>query len=157
MDVIGALAYPMPVTVIAQLLGVPLEDRDRFAHWSHEIVRVVGYATLEEIRRSNEALREFNAYLSDLAEQRRREPQDDLMSALLAAEEAGGRLSREEVLLTCRMLLNTGHLTTTHLIGNGLHALLRHPEQLDALRRDPALIQSAVEERSCCATTRRCR
>ena len=146
MDVIRDLAYPLPVTVISQMLGVPAAERERFTHWSDALVRAIGYAGIDELSRSREAVRQFGAWLEDLAEERKRSPGDDLMSALLAAEEEGDKLSREEVLLTCRLLLNAGHVTTTHLIGNGLLALLRHPDQLNALRRDRSLIEGAVEE-----------
>lgn len=146
MDVIRDLAYPLPVIVIAEMIGVPPEDRDRFKHWSDEVVLSLGFATLEQARRSNQASRELKAYFAGIAEQRRREPREDLMSGLLAAEEAGDRLTADEIFEICLLILVAGHETTTKLIGNGVLALLRHPDQLLQLQREPARIESAVEE-----------
>ena len=145
-EVIADLAYPLPVTVIAEMLGVPAADRDRFKHWSDEAVRGLGTATLDDLRASIRAGRELNAYLAPIAEERRRHPRDDLLSGLLAAEEEGDRLSMDEVFQTVILLLVAGNETTTKLIGNGLLALLRHPDQLELLRQNPDLIDGAVEE-----------
>ncbi|MEX2245554.1 MAG: cytochrome P450 [Dehalococcoidia bacterium] len=146
MDVIEDLAYPLPVIVIAEMLGVPASDRNQFKAWSDEIVLGLGISSLEDARRSRKAVRELQAYFARVAEERRREPREDLLSALVAAEDEGDRLTAAEVYQTCNLLLVAGHETTTNLIGNGLLALLRHPEQLELLRRDPSLIDGAVEE-----------
>ena len=145
-DVIDALAYPLPVIIIAEMLGVPSEDRGRFRHWSDEAVRGLGVTTLDDMRASIQAGRELTAYLEPIAEARRREPRDDLLSGLLQAEEAGDRLTMEEVFQTVILLLVAGNETTTKLIGNGLLALLRHPEQFERLRDNPDLIDTAVDE-----------
>jgi cytochrome P450 len=146
MDVIRDLAYPLPVTVIAEMLGIPIEDRERFKHWSDEAIRSLGFGNTDDARRSMQASRELRAYLEPIVEQRRREPREDLISALVAAEEQGDKLSTNEVFSTIILLLVAGNETTTNLIGNGLLALLRNPAQLNLLRDDPALIENAVEE-----------
>jgi hypothetical protein len=146
MDVIRDLAYPLPVTVIAEMLGIPIEDRERFKHWSDEAIRSLGFSNEDDARRSMQATRELRAYLQPIVEQRRREPREDLISALVAAEEQGDKLSTDEVFSTIILLLVAGNETTTNLIGNGLLALLRNPQQLELLRDDPALIENAVEE-----------
>ncbi len=146
MDVIAALAYPLPVIVIAEMLGIPAEDQARLKHWSDEMVRGMGMSTPEDDRRSRQARREMRAYFEGVASARRREPREDLLSALLAAEEQGDRLSTDELYETVELLLVAGHETTTNLIGNGLLALLRDRDQLELLRRDPSLIERAIEE-----------
>ena len=146
MDVIRELAYPLPVTVIAELLGIPTEDRERFKHWSDESIRTLGFGSIEDARRSMRAMRELRAYLEPIAQERRREPREDLLSALVAAEEQGDKLTLDEVYSTITLLLVAGNETTTNLIGNGLLALLRHPDQLRLLRDDPSLIGGAIEE-----------
>jgi cytochrome P450 len=146
MDVISELAYPLPVIVIAELLGVPVEDREQFKRWSDDAIRSLGGMSAQDLRTSMAAARELRAYFERIAEERRREPREDLLSALLAAEEAGDKLSLDEVYGMCTLLLVAGNETTTNLIGNGLLALLRNPEQLELLRDDPALLENAVEE-----------
>jgi cytochrome P450 len=146
MDLMADFAIPVPVVVIAEMLGIPTEDRDRFRHWSDEVVRNFGISSLEDARASAQAIRELRAYFESLAEERRRDPKDDLLSALLQAEEEGDRLSWDEVVGTLVLLLIAGNETTTNLIGNGMLALLRHPEQLEALSADPSLTENAVEE-----------
>jgi len=145
MDVIASLAYPLPVIIIGEMLGVPREDQARFKHWSDEMVRGMGMSSVDDSRRSNRAARELRAYLEGVASARRREPREDLLSALLAAED-GERLSDDDLYETCSLLLVAGHETTTNLIGNGLLALLRNPEQFDLLRREPERIEHGVEE-----------
>jgi len=147
-EVIGSFAYPLPAIVIAETLGVPAEDRDRFKEWSDDIVAFhgTGRPHIETIMKSTAALLETKAWLLQLIEARRKEPEDDLISALVAAEERGDMLSETELVATCITLLTAGHETTTGLIGNGLLALLRHPEQLRMLRENPDLIGTAVEE-----------
>ena len=148
MEVIGSFAYPLPAIVIAEMLGVPAEDRDRFKAWSDDIVAFhgTGRPHIETIMKSTAALLETKAWLLRLIEARRKQPEDDLISALVAAEERGEMLSETELVATCITLLTAGHETTTGLIGNGLLALLRHPDQLRKLREHPALIGTAVEE-----------
>jgi len=147
-DVIQDLAYPLPVIVIAEMLGVPPEERARFKRWSGDVVATLGgpFASPETFERSRTSAQELAEYFRGVIAERRREPRDDLLSALLAAEEQGQVLSEEELLATCILLLIAGNETTTNLIGNGMLALLRHPGQLEKLRSDPSLTESAVEE-----------
>ena len=146
-DLIAALGYPLPVTVIAEMLGVPAEDMDRFERWSNDIALIVEPiltpAQVENVRRASE---ELFAYFETIVEERRRKPRDDLVSALLAAEEEGDRLTREELLSTMLLILVAGNETTRNLIGNGMLALLRHPDQLQRLREEPDLLEPAVDE-----------
>jgi cytochrome P450 len=150
MDVMADLAFPLPATVIAEMLGVPPEDRDRFKQWSDDTTAAVGNLpsnlSPEVLRRSVEGVRALQAYFRDIIARRRAEPRDDLISGLIKAQEEGDRLSDQELLANCVLLLNAGHETTTNLIGNGTYALLRHPDQLQRLRDDPSLIPTAVEE-----------
>lgn len=148
MDVVRELAYPLPVIVIAKMLGVPPEERDQFKQWSDDIIafQASGRTTPETIRLSQRALLDMRAYLRQIFARRRQNPQDDLITALIKAEEEGDKLSEEEILSTCVTLLVAGHETTTNLIGNGIFTLLQHPAQLQELKNDPSLIQPAVEE-----------
>ena len=146
-DVIETIAYPLPVIVMAELLGVPTRDRAQFKVWSDQRARLLEPTiTARERQVAIQAGREFDAYFMDVINARRKEPRDDLISTLVAAEEAGDKLTQGELLVMLRLLLIAGNETTTNLIGNGLLALLRHPDQLQALRHDPALMPSAVEE-----------
>ena len=144
-DLVQTLAWPLPVIVIAEMLGVPREDRERFKRWSDAMIATLGgdYSLLAEARRSNEELVD---YVSAVMDERRRHPQADLISRLVAAEEAGSQLSEDEILGTIALLLVAGNETTTHLISGGMLALFRHPAEMERLRDDPALIPSAVEE-----------
>lgn len=147
MDIIADLAYPLPVIVIAEMLGVPPEDRDRFKRWSDDVVATIEPVLSPEAqRRAQQASLELTEYFRGIVEQRRQDPRDDLLSALIAAEEQGDRLTEDELYATCILLLVAGNETTTNLIGNGMLALLRHPDQLQRLREDPSLLESAVEE-----------
>jgi pimeloyl-[acyl-carrier protein] synthase len=150
MDVIAELAYPLPVTVISELLGVPREDADRIKQWSGDLARALdAIATPVEpdvIVRGRQASRAIRHRFADLIAQRRGEPRADLLSALVAAEEAGDRLSEEELMATCVLLYVAGHETTVNLIGNGLLALLRHPAQWERVVADPSVVPAAVEE-----------
>ena len=150
MDVIEDLAYPLPVTVICEMLGVPVDDHGSIRGWSAEIARsldAIGLPSDEGIvergRRSRRALAD---YFRRLVPERRARPQNDLLSGLLAAEEHGDKLSPDEVIAMCLLLFIAGHETTVNLIGNGTLALLRHPEQLKKLRAEPSRIGNAVEE-----------
>jgi cytochrome P450 len=150
MDLIEEFAYPIPVIVICELLGVPVEDHEQFKTWSLDIARGLDAIMLpvdsEVARRSGTARQALLGYFRGLIAERRVSPRDDLLSGLIAAEEAGDRLSEDELLATCILLLVAGHETTVNLIGNGTLALLRHPGALRRLRENPALIASAVEE-----------
>ncbi len=146
-DLMTALAYPLPVIVIAEMLGVPPEDRARFKRWSDDraglLEPILG---AEEQARAAAAGEALDAYFMPVIRARRREPRDDIVSALTQAEEEGDALTEREMLLMLRLLLVAGNETTTNLIGNGVLALLRHPEQLALLREDPTRIPAAVEE-----------
>ncbi|MGH3010065.1 MAG: cytochrome P450 family protein [Gaiellaceae bacterium] len=144
MDLVSAFAFPLPITVIAELLGVPPSDRDRFREWSDAMVRPSLAA--DELERFGALMEEFAGYLHSLFEERRREPGDDLVSALVAVEDGGDTLSEEELSSMVALLIVAGHETTVSLIGNATLALLTHPEQRAALERDPALLPRAVEE-----------
>lgn len=144
MDLIDEYALPLPMTVIAEMLGIPPDDRHRFRRWSTAIVAADSsrWTTLRAIP----SLWSFLRYLRRLVKSRRSDPRDDLVSALVAAEESGDRLTGDEVLAMVFLLLVAGHETTVNLIGNGVLALLHHPNQLERLRDDPGLTESAVEE-----------
>jgi cytochrome P450 len=143
MDLLDAFAFPLPITVIAELLGVPVEDRDQFRDWSITILSPPRDGNLEPIRGAG---RQFIQYFQQLLARRRADPRDDLLTALLSVEEQGDRLSPQELMGMLFLLLVAGHETTVNLIGNGAWALLNHPEQLEQLRARPALVESAVEE-----------
>ena len=146
-DLIESLAFPMPVTVIAEMLGVPAQDMDRFKHWSNDVSLTIEPSLREDqIRRVERASEELYAYFESIIEQRRREPQDDMITALLNAEDEGDRLTHEELLGTLVLLLVAGNETTRNLIGNGMRALLKNPEQLRKLRDNPDLLDSAINE-----------
>ncbi|WP_063786143.1 cytochrome P450 family protein [Streptomyces noursei] len=140
-DLVAALAFPLSMTVICELLGVPDLDRQSFRQWTNEIV------ASSSPEATAEAVRAVNAYLTGLIEQKRAEPRDDLLSALLrTTDEEGDRLSPEEVVGMAFLLLAAGHETTVGLISNTVLALLRHPDQLALLKADFSLIGNAVEE-----------
>ncbi|MFJ6694883.1 cytochrome P450 [Streptomyces sp. NPDC091272] len=141
-DLVDALAFPLPMTVICELLGVPDLDRDRFRVWSNEVVAPTG---TEE---SAAAIEEMGGYLAELIEEKRRSPGEDLLSALIRTRDEGGdQLSPDELMGMAFLLLVAGHETTVNLISNGVRALLSHPEQLAALRADfDGLIDGAIEE-----------
>jgi cytochrome P450 len=146
-DLLQAFAEPLPVQVIAELLGVPGGDRGPLRPWSQAIVAMYELDhSQEEARRAYRAADEFSYYLRDLARTRRRHPQDDLISELALVEEAGDQLSEEELISTCVLLLNAGHEATVNVIGNGLLALMTHRDQWRRLLDDPALVPAAVEE-----------
>ena len=144
MELVSAYAFPLPITVIAELLGVPPADRDRFRTWSDAMVRPALAA--DELERFGASMVEFAGYLHALFEQRRREPGEDLVSALVAVEDGGDTLSEEELSSMVAILIVAGHETTVSLIGNATLALLMHPEQQRLLESDPSLLPRAVEE-----------
>ncbi|MFE0024618.1 cytochrome P450 [Amycolatopsis sp. NPDC059021] len=148
-DLMADLAAPLPVEVISELLGVPLDDRERFATWSHAMARGLDPDFLQAPETREPAVRarqEFVAYFRELAARRRHEPGEDLLSTLVAVSDAGDTLSEGELLVTLSLLLIAGHETTTNLIGNGVLALLRHPEGIGALGPGGELAERAVEE-----------
>jgi cytochrome P450 len=149
MEVINDFAYPLPVTVISEMLGVPPGDYETFKGWSQQLARSLDPAPVpspDMFTRLKEALDSFDDYFRGLIKERRRTPREDLLSSLIEAEEKGDRLTEAELLATCRLLLVAGHETTVNLIGNGTLALLRHPDQLRKLKDDPSMAAGAVEE-----------
>jgi cytochrome P450 len=151
-DLISAFAFPLPITVICELLGVPSEDRDDLRAWTRRMVVIPG--TEEERERARQGALALQRYLSRLVAQRKAEvrtdlvdgAQPDLLSALIIARDEEGRLSERELVGTMNLLLFAGHETTANLIGNGMLALFRHPDQLRLLRERPELLPSAIEE-----------
>ncbi len=139
-DLVEALAFPLPITVICELLGVPFLERDTFRTWTD--ILMVGAPT----QRTKDVLTAMTGYLDDLVETKRAHPGDDLLSDLIAVSDEGDRLSHEELLGMAQLLLIAGYETTGNLIANGVLALLTHPEQLATLRADLSLIDGAVEE-----------
>jgi len=148
MDVIADLARPVPATVICQMLGVPLSDRELFTEWTGQITHLLAPRILSEAQRvrSYEAAGHLIEYFNKLILERKKQLGDDLLSNLIRAEEAGDRLSPEELIVQAIGLLIAGFETTIGLIGNGVRALLMHPGELAKLREKPALIAGAVEE-----------
>jgi cytochrome P450 len=150
LEVVSQLAYPLPVRIISELLGVPAEDHSRFAGWSASLAHALQpqfvSADASAAAAAQQARLEFASYFRELIAARRARPADDLLSELIRAEEDGHRLSEAELIGTCVLLLVAGHETTVGLISNAILALLRHPDQLAALRADPDLAGSAVEE-----------
>ncbi|MFJ2745096.1 cytochrome P450 [Streptomyces sp. NPDC087440] len=147
-DLLAAVAEPLPVAVIAQMLGIPEADRAPLRPWSADICGMYELnPSAETAARAVRASVEFTAYLQDLIAFRRRSSGDDLLSGLIAAHEDGEHLTEQEVISTCVLLLNAGHEATVNATTNGWHALFRHPDQLAALRANPEeLIPTAVEE-----------
>ena len=148
-DLMEEFAYPLPVRIICDLLGVPLEDQDRFKVWSNALARGLDpdfLLTPEIIAARNEGVLQFAQYFFELLAERRRHPGDDLLSALAQVEDGGTVLDEKEMLSTCILLLVAGHETTVNLISGGALALLRHPDQLERFRTDPELTRSGVEE-----------
>jgi cytochrome P450 len=149
-DLIADLAYPLPVMVIAEMLGVPAEDRSKFKRWSDDLSAVLAGdpAALsdEVLRRVMAAREELVDYFRAIAVKRRLSPGNDLISALVQAEEEGGRLSEDELYSTLVLLLVAGNETTTNLIGNGMLALLNHPDEMRRVWEDSTFVPSAVEE-----------
>jgi hypothetical protein len=147
MDVMRDLATPLPVVVIAELLGIDAVDRERFKHWSDEIAVVLdGSVRTAGLPAAARSCAELSEYLRGEIAARRRAPREDLLSRLLAAHDHEDALSEDELIATCVLILLAGHETTTNLIGNGMLALSRHPEECERLCRDPRLVRSAVEE-----------
>ena len=146
-DVMDALAFPLPVTVIGEMLGVPAVDRPRFRPLVRAVTAMLELSiTPEELHAATEASNTLEHYFADLIAERRAHPQDDLLTRLIQAEDEGERLSEYELVSTAILLFAAGFETTTHLLGNGLLALVNNPDQLERLRADRGLIRPAVEE-----------
>jgi cytochrome P450 len=147
-DVVERLSHPLPVILLAELLGAPVHDRPLFKRWAAEILAFqgTGRTNFSTAMISQTALLEMFAYMSRLIEERRTAPRDDLITALAQAEEQGQRFTRDELLATSNTLLTAGHETTTNLIGNLVHLLLTNPAQWERLQADPGLIPDAIEE-----------
>ncbi|AKJ03677.1 cytochrome P450 [Archangium gephyra] len=147
-DLIPALAAPLPVIVITEMLGVEPERRPDFKRWSDDVMRAISLRSAsEDLGRLRESILEFHAYLETIVERRRREPRNDLISAIIEASEAeGGFLSTLDIMAFTRLLLINGNETSTHLISNGMVALLRHPSEWERLTADPSLLPNAIEE-----------
>ncbi len=139
MDIAQQFAYPFPVRVIAEMLGIPPEDQENFLQWSYQRLGVLPPS--EHPQQGG-----LDAYLLELLDQREKEPRDDLMSALLAAEVDGERMDHKQVLVICEVLLFAGNITTTMLVNHAFHHFERHPEVFEELRLDPSLIPGALEE-----------
>ncbi|ETX02578.1 MAG: hypothetical protein ETSY1_03055 [Candidatus Entotheonella factor] len=148
MDLIGDFSYPLPATVIADMIGVPSENLEQLKQWSDDIAGFAANAlsTAAVRQRAQQSMAAMAAYFWELMEVHRRAPSDNIMSRLIAVEEAGETLSEDEIVGTCIFLLFAGHETTTNLIGNGVLAFLEHPEQWQVLRDNPSCVASAVEE-----------
>ncbi len=144
LDLIQAFAYPLPITVIAELLGIPAEDHAMFRRWSHTIL--MGSVRGDNADLVGTAAMEFIFYFHEMFDKRRAEPQDDLITALVQVEESGDVLDSQELISMVFLLLLAGHETTVNLIANGTLSLLRHRDQLQLLQAQPDLIKSAVEE-----------
>jgi cytochrome P450 len=150
-DLVEALTYPLPVIVIAEMIGVPAEDRAQFKAWSDALVAPLGSVFFgppspETVAEQRRIRAELDAYFVQLVEDRRRAPKDDLLTALVQAELEGSRLSFDELLAMLVLLLVAGNETTTNLIGNATLELLAYPEALAAVRADPSLMPSAIDE-----------
>jgi len=147
-DVLSGMAEELPVAVIAELLGVPAADRPLLRPWSNAIVKMYEYGRTTAVEDDAErAAAEFVAYLRELAAERRGAPGEDLLSHLVTVRDSDGdRLTSDELVTTCILLLNAGHEATVNVSGNGLLALLEHPDQLRRLRDDPGLLPTAIEE-----------
>ncbi len=150
-DFVEALTYPFPVIVIAEIIGIPAADREQFKQWSDIAVENLGNALFappapDRLDRLAALLTEMGAYFSQLAEERRRQPREDLLTGLVQAELEGSRLTHDEMIRMLVLLLVAGNETTTTLIGNVVLEMLAHPDQLARLRAQPDLLESAVEE-----------
>jgi len=146
-DIIADLASPLPVTVISRMLGIPHETQDQLHEWANILARILDSPiSLDEYEAMNKVIEEFQEYLRILIAEREKNPKEDLISALIAARDQSDRLSQDELLSICILLFATGEETTVNTIGNGMLALLRHPDQMEKLKSEPTIIQSAVEE-----------
>jgi cytochrome P450 len=145
MDVVSDLAYPLPANVIAELLGMPVSDREQLQAWSRDILPIFGHGDLQSLLHAQRSMLEMHDYLRVIAAERRREPREDVLSTFVAAE-AEGILTEDEAVANCVLLLFAGHETTANLIANGLVLLFDNPDQMALLREDPDRMPLAVEE-----------
>lgn len=154
-DFISEFAFPLPIIVIAELLGVPPEDRPQFRQWSRELVRIENVVRIapstaqippEHLEAANQVAHNMRSYFRQIAMLRREQPEDDLISGMVKAEETEGALTEDEFLSSCIIMIVAGHETTMNLLGNGILALLSTPEQLALLKEQPDLTKNAVEE-----------
>ncbi|OEH91093.1 cytochrome P450 family protein [Bacillus solimangrovi] len=143
-DLLDDYAYPLPVTVISEMMGIPKEDRNKFRVWSKMITDISNNA--EEVQKFESSIQEFMQYLEETIEKRKKVPSDDIISGLVIVEENGEMLSHNELLSMLLLLIVAGHETTVNLIGNGMLALLQHRDQLEKLRENPEYIKTAIEE-----------
>lgn len=146
MDVIADLAYPLPVMVISGMLGVPMEDHALFKDALRDLTKAADSGSDKDFNASAPAAEMLTGYFRDLVTERRKNPRQDIVSALIGVQERDKAISEEELLATCVLLLWAGHETTKNLIGNALFVLLRNPGHMDILSHDPGLIKRAVEE-----------
>jgi cytochrome P450 len=144
MDIVADYAYPLPISVISEMLGIPKEDRPQILIWSNALARGMGFGWRDPEAAAH--MRAFGEYTAQLVEAKRQNPTDDLISGLVAIEEEGDRLSEEELISMITLLIFAGHETTSNLIATGTLMLLDHPEQLEKLKADPGLAAGAVEE-----------
>ncbi|MGH2687159.1 MAG: cytochrome P450, partial [Actinomycetota bacterium] len=146
-DLIATVAEPLPVNVIAELLGIPETDRHHLRPWSADICRMYELApTEEDARIASRAAEEFSEYLRGLIRERRASPTEDLIGELVQVLDEGERLTEDEMIGTCVLLLNAGHEATVNVTGNGWWSLFRNPGQLERLRAEPSLAPTAIEE-----------
>ena len=146
-DFVAGFAFPLPATVIGELLGVPAQDQDKFRHWSQHLILGLDQTLPARMRKDAAvAIAELLKYFRVLVTARRGHSADDLITALIAAGESHQRLSEDELLGTCQLLLVAGHETTTNLIAAGMLTLIRHPDAFEQLRSTPTLLPSAIEE-----------
>jgi cytochrome P450 len=145
MDVVADLAYPLPANVIAEMLGMPIEDRELLRKWSRDILSLFQIAGIEELRAAQESVLEMQDYLRPFVEDRRQHPREDLLTVFAAAER-DGIVDEDEIVANCVLLLFAGHETTKSLIANGVLLLLENPDQLALLKAKPDLTPAAVEE-----------
>lgn len=146
-DIVKDYAYPLPVIVIADLLGVPPEDHSIFKEWSDGFIKTIDIApTMEDLVNGNRITIEFRDYFRGIVQKRRETPQDDLISGLILAKDSSGKLSEDELIDMCILLLVAGHETTVNLIANSIFLLLLHKDQQTLLRENPTLLELAIEE-----------
>jgi cytochrome P450 len=146
-DFIAEFAYPLPVIVIAEILGLPPSEREAFKRWSDDLGALLDPGLgPEAFQRALNSVRELHQFFADVIAERRTRPRSDLLSVLLAAEDESGKLNDSQLFSTCALLLGAGHLTTTNLMGNALWALWRHPGERRRLEQHPELIRTAVDE-----------
>ena len=146
-DVVNDFAFPLPVMVIGRVLGLRIDDPMQWREWTESLTKALDpYQTPEQVRRAHLAVAELGQFLIDEVAAHRKSPTDDVLSLLIRAEEAGDRLTDDELVSTVNLLFIAGHETTVNLIGNGLLALLRNPGELHRLRQEPALLRNGIEE-----------